>query len=91
MSGSCSLSAPFLRGAIAQNDALDDGTDYKKEPTTLVTFILEDDPDGVLLTVVESGFNEIPADRRAKAFSSNEQGWAMQVVLIGKYLEQVGE
>src|SRR5262245_8807107 len=56
------------------------------EPTTLVTFELADAPDGVLLTITESGFDRIPLARRAKAFADNEQGWSMQVQLIGKYL-----
>jgi uncharacterized protein YndB with AHSA1/START domain len=64
------------------------GRDYSAEPTTLVTFELEEADGGVLLTVTESGFDAIPLERRAAAFSSNEQGWAMQMKLIEKYLAQ---
>ena len=67
---------------------VDRGRDYSAEPTTLVTFELEDADGGVLLTVTESGFDAIPLERRAAAFSSNEQGWAMQMKLIEKYLAQ---
>jgi uncharacterized protein YndB with AHSA1/START domain len=68
--------------------AVERGRDYSVEPTTLVTFELEVADGGVLLTVTESGFDAIPLERRAAAFSSNEQGWAMQMKLIEKYLAQ---
>ena len=42
----------------------------------------------MLLTVTESGFDKIPLERRATAFTSNEGGWAMQVTLIQKYVEK---
>ena len=66
--------------------AVESGVDYSVEPTTLVTFALEDVAGGVLLTVTESGFDRIPLARRLKAFTANEQGWAIQVTLIEKYL-----
>jgi uncharacterized protein YndB with AHSA1/START domain len=66
--------------------AVDRGTDYSAEPTTLVAFSLEDADGGVLLTVTESGFDHIPLARRAQAFTANEQGWGMVVKLIGEYL-----
>jgi uncharacterized protein YndB with AHSA1/START domain len=66
--------------------AVDSGVDYSKEPTTLVVFELEEVSDGTLLTVTESGFDQIPLEQRAKAFASNEQGWSAQVMLIEKYL-----
>jgi len=66
--------------------AIDSGVDYSKEPTTLVEFTLEDAKDGVLLKIVESGFDRVPLARRAQAFTANEQGWTMQMTLIEKYL-----
>jgi len=60
--------------------------DYSAEPTTLVTFALDDAPGGIRLTVTESGFDRIPLARRAAAFTANEQGWGMIVTLIEKYL-----
>lgn len=68
--------------------AVERGVDYSTEPTTLVTFSLEDVADGVLLTVSESGFDRIPLARRAKAFTANEEGWGMVVKLIEAYLVQ---
>jgi hypothetical protein len=55
---------------------------------TLVTFTLEEVANGVKLTVVESGFDSIPLARRAKAFASNDEGWAIQVRLVEKFLAQ---
>jgi uncharacterized protein YndB with AHSA1/START domain len=63
------------------------GVDYSSEPTTLIVFELKDAPEGILLTVTESGFDRLPPERRVKAFSSNEQGWGVVVQLIRKYLE----
>jgi uncharacterized protein YndB with AHSA1/START domain len=66
--------------------AMDSGVDYSKEPTTLVAFVLEEADDGTMLTVTESGFYQIPIERRAKAFAANEGGWAAQMKLIETYL-----
>jgi uncharacterized protein YndB with AHSA1/START domain len=59
--------------------AVDPAVDYSKEPTTLVEFELSDTPGGTRLTVVESGFDEIPLHRRAEARRMNDSGWAQQV------------
>jgi uncharacterized protein YndB with AHSA1/START domain len=66
--------------------AVDRGVDYEKEPTTLVALALDDTRDGVTLTVTESGFERLPANRRAAAFAANQQGWAKQLELIQRYL-----
>jgi uncharacterized protein YndB with AHSA1/START domain len=66
--------------------AIDPAIDYSLEPTTLVVFTLEQLPDGVLLTVTESGFDQIPLARRANAFSQNEQGWNMVVKMFAEYI-----
>jgi uncharacterized protein YndB with AHSA1/START domain len=66
--------------------AVEPGVDYSKEQPTLVTFELEEEAGGTMLTVTESGFDRIPLERRAKAFAANEQGWAAQLKLIEKYL-----
>jgi len=60
--------------------------DYTAEPMTLVEFVLKPQADGILLTVTEFGFENIPLARRAKAFGANEGGWAMQMTLISGYL-----
>jgi len=66
--------------------AVEEGVDYSKEPATLVVFELREAEGGTLLTITESGFDRIPLERRAEAFSSNEQGWEAQTTLIEKYL-----
>jgi len=66
--------------------AIDPKADYSAEPTTLVTFELADAPEGTLLTVIESGFDGIPLARRLEAFRGNDQGWAIQVEAIKKYV-----
>jgi uncharacterized protein YndB with AHSA1/START domain len=65
---------------------VEDDVDYSQEPTTLVEFTLTETNDGVLLRIVESGFDAIPAERRAAAFEANSQGWAAQTELVRKYL-----
>ena len=69
-------------------NAVEPGADYSGEPTTLVAFALEEVADGVMLTVTESGFDKIPLERRAKAFTENEQGWGVVIKLIEGYLVQ---
>ena len=68
--------------------AIEEGVDYSKEPTTLIEFVLEEAPGGILLKITESGFDQIPLHRRAKAFQANEGGWEMQTRLVEKYLAQ---
>ncbi len=63
-----------------------EGGDDAEQPTTLVEFTLEDTSEGVLLRIVESGFEAIPADRRQSAFEGNSEGWSAQTELIRKYL-----
>ncbi len=66
--------------------AVDRSADYSREPTTLVTFELEDAEGGTLLRITESGFDQVPLERRAEALTQNEQGWEAQTGLIAKYL-----
>ena len=66
--------------------AIERGVDYAAEPTTLVSFTLEDADAGTRLTIVESGFDAIPESRRAKAFTMNSNGWNGQAENIRKFL-----
>jgi uncharacterized protein YndB with AHSA1/START domain len=63
------------------------GTDVSGEPTTLVEFRLEDAPGGTKLTLVESGFDQIPASRRDLAFRMNSEGWTSQLEHIRAHVE----
>jgi uncharacterized protein YndB with AHSA1/START domain len=67
--------------------AVDPDTDYDREPTTLVEFTLSEMPDGVLLTITESGFDAIPEARRSASFEANSEGWAIQADLVRRYAE----
>lgn len=66
--------------------AVDPKVDYSTETPTLVEFTLEKTENGTLLTVIESGFDKIPADRRAEAFRMNERGWESQMKNIERYV-----
>ena len=66
--------------------AIEPGVDYSGEPTTLVVFKLEEVAEGTMLTVVESGFDQIPLARRANAYRLNDQGWAAQMKAIEQYV-----
>jgi uncharacterized protein YndB with AHSA1/START domain len=66
--------------------AIDPTSDYSKEPMTRVTFELQDAEGGTLLTITESGFEQLPLARRAQALESNDIGWGHQTRLIEKYL-----
>lgn len=67
--------------------AIESGVDYSQEPMTTIVFELKEVPEGVLLTISESGFDRIPIARRAEAFKANEGGWEHQTQLVKKYLE----
>jgi uncharacterized protein YndB with AHSA1/START domain len=71
-------------------NAVDPNKDYSAEPMTLVEFTLDDASDGkgTLLTIVESGFARLPAERRAEAFRSNDGGWSEQLQNIERHVAQ---
>lgn len=69
--------------------AVDPKVDYAAEPTTLVEFRLSpaaDGTDGTDLTVVESGFDRIPVERRSEAFRMNANGWKEQIKNIERHV-----
>jgi uncharacterized protein YndB with AHSA1/START domain len=66
--------------------AIDASVDYSKEPSTLVEFELKDVEGGTLLTVVESGFDKVPASRRLDAFRMNSGGWDIQMQNIERHV-----
>jgi uncharacterized protein YndB with AHSA1/START domain len=57
---------------------IDAEADLTSEPTTLVELRLDAVAEGTLLTIVESGFDQVPVHRRERAFRMNEGGWATQ-------------
>ena len=70
--------------------AVDPQTDYAHETPTLVELRLEKTATGTLLVVTESGFDKVPADRRAEAFRMNDRGWGIQVQNIERHVARDG-
>ena len=66
---------------------IDPDIDYTKEEPTLVEFRLEAVGAGTRLTLVESGFDKVPAPRREEAVRMNEGGWTQQVQNIQAHVE----
>ena len=66
--------------------AVDTSVDYTQEPTTLVEFRLDEAGGETILTIVESGFDRLPASRRAEAFRMNDNGWTSQLKRIERYV-----
>ena len=66
---------------------IDAEIDPRDEPTTLVELRLEAVPEGTLLTIVESGFEQVPPHRRLRAFRMNDAGWAAQAENVRKHVE----
>ena len=66
--------------------AADKNFDFAGEEPTLVTFTLTDGPgDATLVTVVESGFDRLPPQRRLEAFPSHTEGWEEQLQNLARY------
>jgi uncharacterized protein YndB with AHSA1/START domain len=68
--------------------AVDPKVDYSQEESTLIEFRLQPTSGGTLLTVTESGFDKIPAARRAEAVLRNDSGWAQQMKNIQAYVSK---
>ncbi len=62
--------------------------DILKEPTTLVEFRLEKTETGTLLTLTESGFENLPDNIRLESFRRNDGGWTRQMKNIENYVAQ---
>jgi uncharacterized protein YndB with AHSA1/START domain len=60
--------------------------DYKAEPTTLVEFRLQETAEGTVVAITESGFDQLPASRRAEAFRMNDGGWTSQSRKLAGYV-----
>ena len=53
-----------------------------------MTFTLEDAPaNATRLTVVESGFDNVPPHRRLEAFRMNNNGWDAQLRNIARHVD----
>jgi uncharacterized protein YndB with AHSA1/START domain len=54
---------------------------------TYVEFTLEPTGTGTRLTVVESGFAQLPGDAYHKAYDGNSQGWTSELGELAAYLD----
>ena len=61
------------------------GEDLAAHPTTRIELRLEDITGGTRLTVVESGFSKLPADKQYKR-GENADGWALQLHAIAAHV-----
>jgi hypothetical protein len=52
---------------------------------TLVVFRLEEAEGGTLVTVTESGFDQLFPSRIAKVLGENESGWKYQMAALERY------
>jgi uncharacterized protein YndB with AHSA1/START domain len=67
--------------------SVEPSVDYAKEQPTLVTFTLKDSPgNGTVLTVVESGFDNVPPHRRLEAFRMHTSGWEHQMLKLVRHV-----
>lgn len=64
----------------------DPGLDLSTGPLTLVEFTLEPTATGTRLTIVESGFDQLPPGRRERAVTGNEGGWTEQLRNIEQHV-----
>ncbi len=62
--------------------------DILSVPNTLVEFCLKDDPNGTLLTLVESGFATLPELVAQKKFEENTDGWNYMLDRLEKLFAQ---
>lgn len=68
--------------------AVNPAIDYSTETPTLVEFRLTESDGGTLLEITESGFEKLPANRRAEAFRMNDGGWQAQARNIERHVSE---
>ncbi len=82
------MEAPRLFAFTWHPYAVDPDKDYSADPQTRVEFRLEPDGEGTNLTVTESGFESLPAERRDEALRMNTGGWETQVKNVKAHAER---
>jgi len=78
----------FTWAQIRYHDKERYSSDYSNAPRTLVEFRLEESANGTLLTVTESGFENVPAEWRGDAQRGNDGGWAQQMNNISRHVTE---
>lgn len=82
------MEAPRLFSFRWPHEGIEPEADGSQDATTLVEFRLEATSNGTRLTIVESGFDALPANRRTEAFRGNESGWEEQMKNIQAHVER---
>lgn len=82
------MEAPRLFAFTWHPYAVEPDQDYSAEPQIRVEFRLEPAGEGTRLTVVESGFDALPAERRDEALRSNTRGWEEQMKNVKAHVER---
>lgn len=54
---------------------------------TYVEFTLAPDGDGTLLSVIESGFAQLPIDTRRESYDSHSEGWTRELAELAEYVD----
>ena len=60
---------------------------YPESEMTTVRFTVDEHPEGTLLRVVESGFENIPEERRAFCYRQNTEGWTSELAKLPPFVE----
>lgn len=66
-------------------------TPFTKISTTLVTFTLEEVPEGTKLTLIETGFAALPEELKLWQFQENTSGWNAELKDLQDYFLQPTE
>ena len=82
------MEAPGLFAFTWHPNAVDPARDYSADSQIRVEFRLEPAGGGTSLTVVESGFDSLPAGRREEALRMNTGGWEAQVENVKAHAER---
>jgi uncharacterized protein YndB with AHSA1/START domain len=61
--------------------------DLPRSEVTTVTIKLSETQDGIELLLVETGFENIPDERRLQVLGLNNEGWDEEIENIRKYIE----
>lgn len=78
----------FTWAQVRYHDKSRYSSDYSSAPRTLIEFRLRQTAAGTLLTVTESGFENVPAEWRDDAMRGNDGGWAQQMLNVEKYVAE---
>jgi uncharacterized protein YndB with AHSA1/START domain len=78
----------FTWAQVRYHDKSRYSSDYSNAPRTLIEFRLRQTAAGTLLTVTESGFENVPAEWRGDAMRGNDGGWAQQMLNVEKYVAE---